>query len=109
MSILIDNGKQFYNELVNLYYKPSSAIIPDKLCAGWMATNLGDTVAWVNNKILNPDPRNVANPANTFLGDSRSVMLHKNDIYAGTIELRFDPTAGTRPIVEITQLVYFGE
>lgn len=110
MDILKRDGKQYYIEKVNIYYAATLSIVPDPMCAGYMATNLGDTIAFINKKIINPDPRNVVNPANTFLGDSRSVMLHKNDLYRGRLDLTFDTAApGTNPKVEITQIVYFAD
>lgn len=70
-------------------------------CFGFMFTNVGDTIATVNGMIIHPS----ATPA-TNLGDSRSVMAHKNDVYKGRILLSFAVPAGLIPLVEVIQIYY---
>lgn len=88
-------------------YNVYKSIFVPKGCAGFMVTNIGDTKATINNMLLNPDPRNVITPTETFRGDSITIMLHKGDIYSGKIDLAFDMVApGTNPRVEVVQLFY---
>jgi hypothetical protein len=84
-----------------VYTEPQNVIIEEN-CFGFMFTNIGDVKAWVSGKVINPS----ATPA-TSIGDSRSIMAHRDDIFKGNLTLMFDPaTSGTNPQVEIVQLYY---
>lgn len=93
-------------QLANIYnisvqtYNTSQNVPVVTNCAGFMFTNLGDTIARVNGMVIYPS----ATPA-TSLGDSRSIGLHKLDLYKGNIILSFDP-GGLAPLVEIVQVFY---
>lgn len=92
--------KTIYNIAVGLY--SSSQIVPVvDGCIGFMFTNVGDTIAFINDMIIHPS----ALPA-TILGDSRSVMAHKGDIYKGQLKLTIAQPIGVLPLVEIVQIFY---
>lgn len=89
-----------FNIAVGVYNQ--SQIVPVvNGCIGFMFTNLGDTIAFVNDMIIHPS----AVPA-TILGDSRSIMAHKGDIYKGNLKLTIQQPLGAAPLVEIVQLFY---
>jgi len=69
-------------------------------CAGFMLTNIGDTIVRVNGMTLFPS----ATPA-TALGDSITIGLHKNDLYAGRLDVSFNP-GGVTPLLQIVQIHY---
>lgn len=70
-----------------------------------MFTNIGDTIAFVNEMVIFPN----SSPA-SGLGDSRTINGHILDLYFGNITLAFDAVApGTNPKVEIVQLYYLEE
>lgn len=86
-------------------YSVAGSIIRQKGCFAFMFTNIGDVVAEVNGIIIFPniDPITSA----PLRGDSVTIGGHKEDIYKGTINLKFQsPTTGTAPLVEIVQLFY---
>lgn len=89
-----------YNIAVGTYN--SSQVVPlvDN-CIGYMFTNLGDTIATVNEMIVFPS----ATPA-TALGDSRTIMAHKGDIFKGQLKLSIRQPINAAPLVEIVQLSY---
>lgn len=99
-SVITKPGDRVYNIAVQQLNR-SQQIIVQNGCAGFMFTNIGDTRANVNGMTINPS---VA-PA-TILGDSRSIALHKNDIFKGNLTLTFEAPLGAAPLVEIIQLFY---
>lgn len=103
--LLKKNGLQVFNLQSNTYSQFKQIEVA-KHCASFQFINRGDTPATVERMLINPDPRNVADPTQKFLGDTRSISLHKDDVYGGTITLKFVPPLGTNPLVEIVQLFY---
>lgn len=97
--IIVKNGQQYWNNIVNTY-TASKPISVDKKCNGYQFTNTGDTIVEVNGMIVYPGVPGVS------LGDSRTVILHKNDLYRGNIEIAFRTPLGAAPAVEIVQFVY---
>ena len=95
-----DGGMKFYNTQVS-GYSQAKTITVTKGCAGYKATNTGAVAATVNGEVLYPGV------PGTRLGDSTSVLLHENDLYAGNIELSFAAGAGAR--VTIVQVFYIYE
>lgn len=77
----------------------SANIIVQENCFAVMFTNIGDTIARVNNMIVYPGV------PGTSLGDSRTIGGHVLDIYKGNITLSFD-VGGANPHIEIVQLYY---
>lgn len=92
-----------WNKTVSFYTGSQNIIVVPK-CFAFMFTNVGDTVASVEQMVIFP----AANPA-TNLGDSRSLSGHVLDLYAGTIQLRFATPANANPRVEIVQQFYVDE
>lgn len=97
---IIQEPFQGWNISVQQYSKSDYIPVVEN-CFAYMFTNIGDTIATVNGMIIHPS----AVPA-TNLGDSRSVMAHKDDVYKGRILLSFASPAGANPLVEIVQLYY---
>lgn len=89
-----------FNIAVGFYTQSEVVPVVDG-CIGFMFTNIGDTVASVNDMRIFPS----ATPA-TVLGDSRSVMAHEGDVYKGQLKLSFAFPSGALPQVEIVQLFY---
>lgn len=90
-----------YNEVVKVY-KVSAEVIREEKCFAYMATNVGDTVAYVNSKVLYPA---LTQPGT---GDSKSSGV-QNGKYRGNIVLQFGGPGmaiGANPRVEIVQLCY---
>ncbi len=70
-------------------------------CNGFIAKNIGDTIAFINDDILYPAPGPGAS------GESKTVGGNLGEIYLGQIKLRFDAIApGTNPAVSIEQKFY---
>lgn len=84
-----------------LQYVKGDRIKVQKNCFAFMFTNIGDTVALVNDMIIFPN----ATPL-TAVGDSRSVAGHWLDLYKGKLLLAFQAPIGGAPKVEIVQLFY---
>lgn len=88
-----------WNMEVQIYTKAGNIPV-GRNCFAFMFTNVGDSVAFVNQMVIFPS----ATPA-TSIGDSRTVSGHLMDVYKGRITLKFDPIAAA-PRVEIVQLFY---
>lgn len=90
-----------YNMNVQFYRGPQSITVM-RGCFAFMFTNVGDTIARVNQMIVFPSLTPL-----TSLGDSRSISGHLLDLYTGNMELKFEPLPGNvNPVVEIVQLFY---
>lgn len=89
-----------FNIAVGTYSQSQIVPVVDG-CIGFMFTNIGDTVASVNDMRIFPS----ATPA-TVLGDSRSIMAHEGDLYKGQLKLSFAIPLGALPLVEIVQVFY---
>lgn len=92
---------RMFNEVVKIY-KISASVIKEQRCFAYMATNTGDTVAYVNNKVLYPA---ITQPGT---GDSKSSGVENGD-FRGNITLQFGGPGipiGANPCVEIVQLCY---
>lgn len=87
-------------DMIAVPYETGQRVTRQKNCFAVMFTNIGDTVASVNNMIIFPS----ATPT-TALGDSRAIAGHIMDIYKGKIVLAFQG-GGANPRVEIVQLFY---
>ncbi len=97
--ILQQQGKKYWNTLVNKY-SISGPVVFNKNCAAYQFTNLGDTICEVSGMRIYPGVPGVS------LGDSRSIMLHRTDVFRGNIDIAFIQPVGVAPLVEIVQLVY---
>ena len=92
---------KYFDMSVLTYNTPQYINVIDR-CFAYMFTNIGDTTATVNQMVVFPS----ATPA-TILGDSRTVMAHKFDLYAGKqLKLSFNLPIGAAPLIEIVQLYY---
>lgn len=89
-----------YNTQTNVY-SISGTIPKAKLCNGFLATNIGDTVVTINKKILFPS----ATPA-TAQGDAISFGGNEGEIFAGDIDVSFRTPLGAIPRIEIVQKFY---
>lgn len=89
----------YFNQAVTLVNKSQFMPVIDG-CAGYMVTNLGDTIVRVNDMTLFPS----ATPT-TSAGDSKSIALHKGDIYKGVLRIAFEP-GGAAPLLEVVQVHY---
>jgi len=70
-------------------------------CYAVTATNVGDTIAYVQGMIIYPA---TTQPG---IGNSRQWSGFQNDLYMGNIIITFDTSGGgTNPAVEITQFFY---
>lgn len=99
-NLRVKDGMRRYNIQVS-GYSQSKPVIVTKGCAGYKATNTGAVIVRVNGEILYPGV------PGTRLGDSTSVLLHENDLYAGNIDVSFDAGAGAA--VVIVQIFYIYE
>lgn len=63
-------------------------------------TNTGDTIVFINNKILYPGV------PGTSLGDAVSIGDPNGKIYKGLIKIVFQAPLGVLPRVEVSQLFY---
>lgn len=97
--ILQQNGKRYFNNLINKYSEAVSATV-NRNCSSYQFTNIGDTICEVNGMRIYPGVPGVS------LGDSRSISLHHMDVYRGNIEIAFIQPIGAAPLVEIVQLIY---
>lgn len=86
-----------------ILYNTAQFVPVQKGCTGFMFTNVGDTIASVNEMIIYPGT------PGTILGDSRSIGAHKNDVYQGNIQLKFIAPINALPSVEIVQVFYADE
>lgn len=94
--------QEFQNWNLSAQNYSSAGYVPVvEKCFAYMFTNVGDTIATVNGIIIHPS----ATPA-TDIGESRTIMAHKNDLYKGRILLSFAMPLGLNPLVEIVQLFY---
>lgn len=90
---------RFYNIAVQTYSK--SGFIPVvENCFAYMFTNLGNTPADINGMIVYP------NALPNQLGDSRTVMAHKDDLFKGNLKLSIHIPIGANPLIEIVQMFY---
>lgn len=70
-------------------------------CNGFIAKNIGDTIAFINDDILYP----TLGPGAS--GESKTYGGNLGEIYLGQIKLRFDAIApGVNPAVSIEQKFY---
>lgn len=88
-----------WNMEVQTYVKAGNIPVA-RNCFAFMFTNIGDSIAFVNQMVIFPS----ATPA-TSLGDSRTISGHWMDVFKGKLSLKFDPIVAT-PRVEIVQLFY---
>jgi len=88
-------GAQPYNEAI--------IIKPVTNCNGFLATNTGDEIAFINDHVLYPGT------VGTNIGDSKTFGGNLGEIYAGTIRIRFGATGGVNPEVTIDQKQYIIE
>jgi hypothetical protein len=87
-----------WNRDVQIYTE--SQTVPVTMgCFSFMFTNVGAVIGFVGGMIVHPS----ATPL-TALGDSRSLSGHVMDLYAGTLDLKFNTGAGAA--IEIVQLFY---
>lgn len=93
-------GFRGWNISVQTYSRAGQINVVDN-CFAFMFTNIGDTIAFVNEMVIFPS----ATPA-TALGDSRSISGHWMDLYKGYMTLKFQAPLGATPLVEIVQLFY---
>jgi hypothetical protein len=94
--------RQQYNISVATY-NVSGVISVIKMCNGFTATNIGDTICEVNGMILYPGT------PGTILGDSRSIGGNENEVYAGNIKVAFANPGGAQPLLEIVQKFFVSE
>jgi hypothetical protein len=76
------------------------SIVREKNLNSFEVTNIGDTIAFVNDKILYPGI------PGTFVGDSISFGEASGKVYKGVIKIKFAAPAGVLPQVEVSQLYY---
>lgn len=84
-------------------YGPNQQVQVLPGCFAIMFTNIGDVPAEVGGMLLYPGV------VGTSLGDSRSLGGHLMDLFKGRIQIKFLPSAGTQPLVELVQLFYLEE
>lgn len=84
-----------------MFYTTSQTITVMRGCFAFMFTNVGDTIARVNQMRVFPSLTPL-----TSLGDSRTISGHLLDTYSGNIDLSFDLLPGVTPVVEVVQLYY---
>lgn len=94
-----------YNVIGTVYSAVDAAnnggsIIREKNLNGFQATNVGDTVVFINECILTPGVPGVA------LGDSITFGGNQDEIYLGLIKVRFQTPLGAAPAIEIVQKFY---
>lgn len=89
-----------FNQTVNIY---SQSMLIDRVenCFAYMFTNIGDTIATVNDMVVFP-----SSTPNAALGDSRTIGGHVLDIYKGSLKLSFIQPINGNPKIEIVQLFY---
>lgn len=87
-----------WNKNVQIYVD-SGTVPVVRGCFAFMFTNVGAVIGFVDQMVVFPS----ATPA-TALGDSRTLSGHLFDLYAGTIDLKFNAGAGAA--IEIVQLFY---
>lgn len=88
-----------FDEATNVYTNNSSPEIkPMPGCMGYMATNIGNSIAHVNDKILHPGV------PGTSVGESVVIGGYFGYEYKGIIRIKFDQPVGTLPQIELTQL-----
>lgn len=89
-----------YNISYSRYTGPTS-IQRQELCNGFMVTNIGDTDATINGKILFAS----ATPL-TDQGDSVTIGGNEGEIYYGNLDIAFVQPIGANPLVEVIQKYY---
>lgn len=94
------SGDRLVNVTMNRY-SISGSIPVVSLNNGFVATIIGDTAAQVNGRLMFPS----LTPA-TVLGDSRSWVFNRDEIYTGSIEIIFLAPIGANPLIEIEQKFY---
>lgn len=88
-----------FDETTTLYTDGAPPQIkPMNGCIGYMATNTGDTIVTVNDKVLYPGV------PGTNVGDSVVIGGHFGYEYKGYIRIVFAAPVGTLPQLELTQL-----
>ncbi len=90
--INFDDTTSIYTDGVSPQIKPMPG------CFAVMATNIGDTIVHVNDKILYPGV------PGTSVGDSVVIGGHFGYEYKGFIRILFNQPVGALPQVEVTQL-----
>ena len=86
-----------------VYLNASGRYFLDPQCNGYVAVNIGDTIAQVNNKQIKPPP------AVTLSGESVGIIGNADEIFTGTkgvIPIIFLPPVGANPLVMITEKFY---
>lgn len=87
-----------FDESTTIYTpSASSQIKPMPGCFAVMATNIGDTIVYFNDKILYPGV------PGTSVGDSVVIGGHYGYEYKGFIRILFASPVGALPQIEITQ------
>ncbi len=97
----IFSGYRGFTKSVQIYTRPGPIIV-DENCFSFQFTNVGSTVASIDDMVIFPS----ATPA-TAIGDSRTISGHEGDLYLGSMNLKFTG-AVVNPGVEIVQLSYTG-
>jgi hypothetical protein len=88
-----------FDEITAVYTPTSSPQIkPMPGCMGYMATNIGDGIVHVNDKILYPGV------VGTNVGESVIIGGYYGYEFKGMIRLVFDQPVGAQPQIELTQL-----
>lgn len=88
-----------YNMDVQIYTQ-AQAIVVTRGCFAFMFTNIGGTIARINQMVVFPSLTPL-----TSLGDSRTISGHLLDLYMGNIQLSFDNPL-VNPAIEVVQLFY---
>lgn len=89
-----------YNITTNTITK-SQFVDIEQNCNAFTITNVGDTIATVDNQIYYPGT------IGTNLGDSRSFGGNEREIYSGgQIKVQFNIPLGANPAIEIVQKYY---
>ena len=91
-----------YTEKVE-FIRVSGNYVLDRQCNGYVAVNIGDTVALVYNKPIKPAP------AAGLSGESVGVQGNLGEIYTGqngAIPILFNLPLGTNPVVMIVEKIY---
>lgn len=88
-----------YNTTGAVPYVQSSSVKRVNNCNGFIATNTGDEIVIVNDRVLYPGVPGTSN------GDSTTIGGNRGEIYLGTIQVTF-LGGGAAPQVTIEQKFY---
>ena len=94
-----------YNEIVKPVYASGQLEVP-KNCNGYLAVNEGDTLFWINDFPLHPNPDWATNK---LAGESTGLLGNVGEIYTGnngSMKIVMDTSAGTHPQVVIVFKFY---